>query len=229
MKTIAIIPARKGSKRVPGKNTKMLGNKKLIEYTILHAIESKLIDKVYINTDDESIKNIACNYDCEFFMRDSKLASDRSSTKDVITDFISKEFKGKNLPENIVLLQPTVPFREKSLIDQAVQKLQNGDYDSITTQIEVDFYHPNRLKVVVGNYLRPYKEIENENCDRDELEKVYCRDGSIYAFKTKSFIKHNSLLGNKQGFVINDPSTHVNIDTMRDWYLAQALLQELSI
>ena len=228
IKTIAIIPARKGSKRVPGKNTKVLGSKKLIEYTIEHAINSTLIDKVFINTDDTSIKDIACQYECEFYERNSKLAEDKTTTKDVILDFINKQFIRDSMPQNIVLLQPTVPFRRAELIDETIQKLQQGDYDSVTTHIEVDFYHPNRLKVIKGDYLHPYKDKEDESCNRDDLEKVYCRDGSVYAFKTSSFVRQKSLLGEKQGFVINDASTHVNIDTMRDWYIAQALLKEIS-
>ena len=51
-------------------------------------------------------------------------------------------------------------------------KLQQGDYDSVTTHIEVDFYHPNRLKVIKGDYLHPYKDKEDESCNRDDLESI---------------------------------------------------------
>lgn len=223
-RTVIIIPARKGSKRVPGKNTKLLCGKKLIEYTIEHAINSRKINDIFISTDDESISEIAEKYNCQFLRRGEELSNDKASTSVVIDDFLERAFIGKNKPDNIVLLQPTVPFRRKTLTDESIELLETGKYDSVTTHIEVDFYHPNRLKKIEGEYLVPYKEKENESVNRDMLEKVYCRDGAVYAFKTESYMKTGSLLGERQGYLINDIETHVNIDTFKDWYVAEALI-----
>ena len=223
-KTVIIIPARKGSKRVPGKNTKLLCGKKLIEYTIEHAINSKKADDIFISTDDDSISDIAERYNCKFLRRGEELSNDKASTGVVIDDFLERAFESNSKPDNIVLLQPTVPFRRKTLTDEAIELLETGDYDSVTTHIEVDFYHPNRLKKIEGQYLVPYKEKENESVNRDMLEKVYCRDGAVYAFRTESYIKTKSFLGDRQGYLINDIETHVNIDTYKDWYVAEALI-----
>ena len=225
-KTVALIPARKGSKRVPGKNTRRLGNKKLIEYTIDHAKNSDLIDEVFISTDDDSIKEISDLYGCQFIRRDKSLATDNASTKVVIDDFLKKTFEESDIPTNIVLLQATVPFRRTTLSDEAIELMNTDKYDSVTSHIKVDFYHPNRLKRIEGDYLIPYKERENENVERDELESVYCRDGAIYVFNTNMYITKKSLLGDRQGYIINDIETHVNIDTIKDWYIAEALLKQ---
>ena len=83
--------------------------------------------------------------------------------------------------------------------------------------------HPNRLKVAEKEYLQPYDNPEIEGISRSELPEILCRDGSIYTFNTRIFMKNLSFLGKRQGFVISDPSVHVNIDTEKDWLLAEAL------
>jgi len=227
MKSIAIIPARKGSKRVPGKNIKILGNKPLIQYTIDHALQSRTIDLIYITSDDQHIKELATKSNCTFINRPSEYSADSSSTIDVIKHFL--HMTNLNNEKVIIhLLQPTVPFRRSDLTDESTLKMNDGDYDSITSHIKVDFFHPNRLKSIKGNYLTPYNQQEDETCSRSDLPPVYCRDGSIYSFWSDRIIPMNSIFGTKQGYVLNDPSMHVNIDTPTDWYLAQALLEKFS-
>ena len=223
MKSIVLIPARRGSKRVPGKNTKLLGDKPLIQYTIEHACQSNTLDSIYISSDDKDIKKLASTFNCTFIERPSTYSGDSSSTLDVIKHFLQLT-NLHNETAIIHLLQPTVPFRRHDLTDESTNKMKQGDYDSITSHIKVDFFHPNRLKLINGNYLCPYNQKEDETCSREDLPSVYCRDGAIYSFWSDRIIKLNSIFGHKQGFVLNDPSIHVNIDTPTDWYLAQALL-----
>ena len=121
MRVLGIIPARGGSKGVPGKNKKMLGSKPLIAYTIEAAKESTLLTDIVISTDDPEIQTIGLEYDAEVpFLRPAHLASDTAKSIDVVLhalDFL--KIKGR-VYDAVCLLQPTAPFRETQSIDEAI-------------------------------------------------------------------------------------------------------------
>jgi len=218
------IPARHGSKRVPNKNFRILGCKPLIAHSIDYSLSSSCIAHTFVSTDSPPVCEIAANYPITVINRPSYLCKDESSTFSAVLHFL--EFlRNSNFafPDFVVLLQPSVPFREPGLIESTLDIISHFQFDSVCTYIPVDFFHPNKLKVPSGRSLHPYSEPERFDVSVKDLPTVLCRDGSIYTFKPETLSKYQNLLGENQGYVLNDPSHYVNIDTERDWLLAEQL------
>ena len=226
---LALIPARGGSKGVPRKNIKLLGNMPLLEYTIHSAKESKLLTQIVVSTDDEEIAIAAeiAGYKPPF-LRPIELAQDKSTSLEVVQHAIAF-FESQNVFfDAVCLLQPTSPFREKGFIDKAIEKFINSKADSLVSVLTIpDEYNPHwafeedengLLKIITGE--------EQIISRRQELPKAFHRDGSIYITKTAT-IKNDSLYGKSISYIESNPQFHVNIDTMNDWQNAEQLLKKI--
>ena len=220
---VGFIPARGGSKRVPRKNIRLLNGKPLLQYSIEHAMASKLLDEIVVSTDDMEIADFARKFPCTVTIRPADLATDKTPMVDTIKHCIIQFAKKIDY---IVLLQPTVPLREVGKIDKAIQMLTEHGCDSVISHIQVDYFHPNRMKKIIDGRIVPYYEEEIENISRDELAKAFYRDGSIYAMKASLPMEKNSVFGEYVMPIINNPDTFVNIDNERDWILAEVLLDK---
>lgn len=120
---LGIIPARAGSKRLPGKNTLLAGGKPLLAWTLEAARKSQVIDKLVVSTDDQDVDDIACRYGCAVHRRSPELASDTAESIDVVLDVLDS-YVGFDV---VVLLQPTSPLRTAEDIDTAYQLLAHRD------------------------------------------------------------------------------------------------------
>ena len=121
MRTIAIIPARGGSKGIPHKNIVDLGGIPLIAWSILVAKKVSIIEEVYVSTDDGEIARIATQYGANVpFLRPARLATDSARTVDAVADFLNKIQASREKIDAIVLLQPTQPFRSAESIERAL-------------------------------------------------------------------------------------------------------------
>ena len=228
MKILGIIPARGGSKGIPGKNIKKLGGKQLIEYTFDSVLNSKFLSKTILSSDDREIISVAKNIGLESpFIRPEELARDNTPTLDVIIHAVNF-YKDQNINfDAVCILQPTTPFRERNLIDKAIKKFEEGDFDSLITVRKVpDEFNPHwvfeqkegSLKIATG---------ENEIIPRrQELPTAYFRDGAIYLIKTEVLLKKSSLYGDSIGFIDTSDSPFVNLDTMEDWKQAENILNQ---
>jgi len=228
MRVLAIIPARGGSKGVPGKNIKLLSGKPLIEYTTQVALQSKLLTKVLVSSDDDKIIEVAKNTGVEVpFKRPSNLSEDATPTLPVIKHALAYY---KNIGEEfdaICLLQVTSQFRTVDFLDNALQKFINEGADSLVSVQKVPHeYNPHwtfelneegNLKIATGE--------EKIISRRQELQIAYHRDGSIYITKTNVIEKQNSLYGKSIAYIESDKDLYVNIDTMEDWGKAELLLK----
>lgn len=224
MKTLAIIPARAGSKRIPHKNTRHLCGRPLLQYSIEHAMAAKEIDRIVVTTDDPAAAKIAEAMNCDVIERPEHLASDYSSTHGAVVHALEKyKDKGK-FPDYVIMLQPTVPIRELSTISESIQTLESTACDSVISCHLMDMCHPSRVKKIENGKLYPYMEVALDNVPRSELPSAYCRNGSIYAFRSKLPFEQESLLGNDLRPVITQIKYFVNIDTIKDWLLAEALI-----
>lgn len=223
MKTLALIPARAGSKRVPGKNIRLLCGKPLIQYSIEHALATPGVDRVAVTTDDPKAAEIARGLGCDVINRPAHLASDKATTTDAVKHALEVYRARGEFPQFVLLLQPTIPIREMSTLVEALKILEETGCDSVTSHILVDFHHPNRLKVIRDGRLFPYADSELEKVQRSELPPVYVRDGSIYAFRAALPFEQDSLMGRDQRAVISNDNYFVNIDNSKDWLLAEAL------
>ncbi|QHI35231.1 CMP-N,N'-diacetyllegionaminic acid synthase [Kordia antarctica] len=232
MKILAIIPARGGSKGVPGKNKKLLHGKPLIQYSIDAALQSNYITEVVVTTDDEEIITISKSLGANVpFVRPKHLAEDTTPTLPVIQHAISYfETEGKQF-DAICLLQPTSPFRPKGFLDKALETFLEKQTDSLVSVLEVPHeynphwtFEPNKngtLDIATGE--------KNIIPRRQELPKAYHRDGSIYITKTNIIQEENSLYGNSIAYIISDAAYYVNIDTQQDWQKATALAKTIQL
>jgi N-acylneuraminate cytidylyltransferase len=227
MKILGIIPARGGSKGIPGKNIKLLGGKPLLEYTVEAAKASKLLSRVILSSDDKEIIAVAEQLGLEVpFIRPSNLAQDNTPSIEVVKQALKFFEENGEKFDAVCLLQVTTPFREHELIDRAIGKFIKGNFDSLISVREVPAeYNPHwvfeekegKLKISTG---------ENEIISRrQELPKAFHRDGAIYITRTSEILENNSLYGNKIGFIDTTGSPYVNIDEPADWKLAEGLLK----
>lgn len=232
MKILAIIPARGGSKGVPGKNIKLLNGKPLLAYTTEIAMQSNYLTEVMVSTEDEQIKNVAERLGMKVpFMRPLALAQDKTPTIDVLIHALEWYEKQNIFFESVCLLQATSPFRTVEFLDKAIAKFIESDSDSLVSVQKVPHeYNPHwtfevnedgNLKIATGET----KIISN----RQDLPMAYHRDGSIYITKTKVILEQNSLYGRSTTFIESDPELYVNIDTMDDWEKAEKMLQNKRI
>ncbi len=228
LKILAIIPARGGSKGVPRKNIKLLGNKPLIAYSIESAKQSKLLTEFIVNTEDEEIAEIALQYGAKVpFMRPSELAQDTTPTIDVVKHVILEYEKQNQFFDAILILQATCPFRLENEIDECIEKFIKQGADSLISVKEVPAHYnphwvfePNsegNLIIATGE-----KRIISR---RQDLPKAYARDGSIYITKTSVILEKNSLFGDSITYYENNNINHVNIDTVEDWQNAEKQLK----
>lgn len=223
MRVLAIIPARGGSKGVPGKNIKLLGGKPLIVYSIEQAIASNSFSKIIVSTDDEAIVKIVINYGVEVpFVRPAELADDTATSIAVVQHAIDFLESQNEFFDAVCLLQPTSPFREKSFINKAIAKFSTTDSDALVSVLPVPHeYNPHWVFEADANGMLQIATGEKEIITRrQELPKAFFRDGAIYLTKTV-FIKKGTFYGEKLGYIESNPNLYVNIDTMEDWLEAE--------
>lgn len=231
MRILGLIPARGGSKGVPKKNIKLLGKIPLMEYTINAAKNSKLLTEIVVSTDDEEIAIAAevSGYKPPF-VRPAEIAQDTSTSFEVVQHAIAF-FESQNIFfDAVCLLQPTNPFREKGLIDLAIEKFIAAKADCLISVLPIpEEFNPHWAFEKNGNGL-----LKIATCDehiiprRQDLPKSFHRDGSIYITKT-SVIKNGSLYGKSIAYLESNPQFHVNIDTMKDWEKAERLLTQINL
>lgn len=227
MRILGIIPARGGSKGVPGKNSKLLGEKPLLAYSAEAALQAQFLTKTILSSDDEAIQAIATAYGVEVpFVRPAALATDTASSIDVVKHAVEYlESKGEYF-DAVCLLQPTSPFRKKGFVDQAIQKFIADEADALVTVLPVPHefnphwvFEPDEkglLRIATGE-----KEIIAR---RQELPKAFFRDGSLYITKV-SVIKQRSFYGATLSYLESNPNFYVNIDTPQDWIKAEEKLE----
>lgn len=229
LRILGLIPARGGSKGVPQKNTKRLGGIPLIGYSIAAGIESGFISTVAVSTDDQSIAEISRSLGADVpFMRPTNLADDKSPTIDTVIHAI-EFYSSINEPfDAICLLQPTVPFRNSSDLDGAINKFVNSGADSLVSVREVPHhYNPHWCFEENESGLLSIATAESNIIPRrQELPKAYHRDGSIYITKTSTVLEKKSLYGDSIAYYENVNTPYLNIDTSEDWEAAQRYLAE---
>lgn len=229
MNILAIIPARGGSKGIPGKNSKLLGGKPLIVYSIDAAKASKLIQSTIVSTDDENIANIAKLSGIEVpFLRPEEIATDSARSVDVVLhaiDFLAAH--GRHF-DAVCLLQPTTPFRPEGFIDTCIQTFINQQVDSlVSVQAVPHEYNPHwTFEPNANGHLHIATGEETIITRRQDLPKAFIRDGSVYLTKVSVLKNQHSLYGKTIGYVESDSRHSVNIDTLHDWSIAEKLLVE---
>lgn len=214
---VSFIPARSGSKSIPHKNIKLLGNKPLIAWSIETSLNCGL--RTIVNTDSGEYAKIAQDLGAEIMMRPYPLAQDYTSMFELLKSEIPKI---NPLPEYVLLLQPTTPFRKKADIKRAVDFFTNEDkFDSLIFVEKVpEKYHPSQ--VIIDGKMADGKKIKNRLTRRQEFSEAYTPTGSVYLFKTNNLEK-GSIYGDKVYLFITEPT--ININTFEDFKLAEEFLK----
>ena len=220
MKVIAIIPARGGSKGVPGKNIRLLGSKPLLQYTAEAALKSELLDHTIISTDSDNIASIAKSCGIEIpFIRPDVLATDTAASIDVVIHAINFLEKQGKFYDAVCLLQPTNPFRAAGFIDRAIKQFIQKDADCLISVLPVPHEFNPHWVFEIGmkgelNIATGEKEIIKR---RQDLPPAFFRDGSIYLTKTSVIKDQQSFYGKHIEYIESDPLFYVNIDSENDW------------
>ncbi len=231
MRVLAVIPARGGSKGIKNKNLSYVGDKHLLQISIEQAKKSKQISKLIVSTDSKKIAKEAKFFGAEVpFLRPKKLALDSSLSVDVVIHAINYYSNVKKEKfDAVLMLQPTSPFRTHKHISKAIKNFKKGSnkFDSLVSVVDVDGNHPFRMKKIIENKLINY--IDQGFWDmrpRQNLPKVYIRNGSIYIIKVEALMKLKSLISNSCYAFEMSKNESINIDDINDLKLANFLYAE---
>jgi len=219
-KTIAIIPARGGSKRLPGKNIQLLGGLPLIAHSIQYAKKHDCIDAVYVSTDDAAIKAVALEYGAKVVDRPEAISGDLEPTVTSLKHVLQTIEEDV---ENVVLLQATNPLRPENLLSEAFEIYKNGKYDSLFT---VTRNHQKFGKISNDRFIPFNYEIGQRSQD---LEPLYYENGLLYISKAKLILENTIISDKAFPMEANHSFTNVDIDTLEDFEYAEYLYQKFTI
>lgn len=220
IKTVAIIPARGGSKGIPRKNIKELCGKPLIGHIIETALNVEEIDRVIVSTEDAEIAEVAKKFGAEVpFIRPDELAEDETPTLPVLKHTIKYLEENENYnPDIVVLLYATSPLLSHERISEGFELLKEGDFDSVLSVVE------DRGHYWVENddgYERLYpKVLEN----RQLIKPLFKENGAIYISKRDVLMKENSLVGTNIGFLLMQDKESIDIDEPLDFENAEVFM-----
>jgi len=226
---LGLIPARGGSKGLPGKNIRPLNGKPLIAWTIQQASQSKYLDRTIISTDDPKIAQIArsCAGDVPF-LRPKKLASDRSPTIDTVTHAVEfLKTKGESF-DFLALLEPTSPLRARDDLDKAIKILidQQEKFDCLVSLGQVHLEHPRIMKKMDNGYVASYMPSNAQKVKRrQDLEIVYFPYGVIYLSKIETLLKTGSFYQQKQIPYFIERWQGYEVDDLYDFLCIEAVMR----
>lgn len=205
MHTLGFIPARGGSKRVPGKNKRLLSGKPLICWTIEAALDAQTLDHIVVSSDDEEILEITQDYpQVQAMPRPEELAQDKSLVVDSVRHALAEvEASGDHMFDAIALIQVSSPLTLAEDIDATVQLLQQTKADTAVSVMQLDHaIYPPKLKYLEGNRLIPYWQEEGGRTAAHQMPTLYVRNGSIYVTQ-RHVIEQGQIIGEDcRGYVM---------------------------
>lgn len=220
MNNLAIIPARGGSKRIPRKNIKEFLGRPIITYSIEAAITSGLFNEVMVSTDDNEIAEVAKIFGAKVpFLRSSKNSNDYAGVSEVCIEVISEYEKAGKFFDLICCILPTAPFVTPDKLINAIEKINQGFYDSVFTVAEYSYPIQRSLKMD-GNFIK-MRWPSNFPKRSQDLEKSYHDAGQLYFIRTESLLREKRMFVENSGAVILNELEVQDIDTEIDWKLAE--------
>ena len=222
MFAFGIIPARGGSKGLPGKNLMRIGPLSLIGHAVASARESRLLTRTIVSTDDPAIAAEARAVGAEApFSRPGDLASDEAGMIPVLQHAV-RWLEGTGArPDLVVLLQPTSPFRTGADIDAVIRKVGDAGADSAQTLTDVS-YHPFFMSTLEGDRVQPLFPSERDKyVRRQDTPPVYQPSGSVYAVRRATLMDEGRILGRDHRGVVMGWESSIKIDTEWEFRLAE--------
>lgn len=227
MGVVAIVPARAGSKGIPGKNVKGLCGKPLLAYTAEVIRATRIFDRKLMSTDDTEIAALGRSLGLEApFLRPSELARDDTSMQPVIEHALAwLESDGYEV-DIVVLLQPTQPLRRAEDVVKAVKRLEQEACDSVVSIVPL----PQQLcpdyvmRIDEEGHLVHFLPEGAQVTRRQDVRRAYVRDGTVYAFRAATLRDHGSIYGAVCMPLLIDPSNSINLDSEEEWREAERRL-----
>ena len=221
MNTVAIIPAREGSKGIPRKNVKEFCGKPLIAYIIETALKVRELDRVIVSTEDKKIAEVAKKYGAEVpFLRPKELARDETPTLPVLQHAVKHLEEMENYrPDILVLLYATSPLLKHERVSEAIKLLRARGFDSVLSVVE-DRGHYWVEKDDSCERLHP-KVLKNRQFTKPLLKE----NGAIYLCKRDLLMKENTMVGGKIGFLKMQKDETIDIDDLLDFEIAEFLMK----
>ncbi len=219
---LAVIPARGGSKGIPRKNIRLLAGKPLIAYCIKTALNSKYVDQVVVSTEDSEIAEISKSYDLEVVKRPLSLAEDDVPLDPVVFDALNRVESMKGIRfDYVITLQPTSPLLRKETLDKAVAEIIDTGSDTLVAVADTTHLYWTKKK---GKFVPLFEERKN----RQFLDPIYKETGTLLISR-REITTENSRIGFKvQPFEV-PVNENIDIDTYRDWWVAENLLKKLTV
>lgn len=223
---LALVPARGGSKGIPGKNIRPLAGRTLLEYVARAAAESGVIDRVVLSTDDEAIAAEGRRLGLDVpFLRPPELAADDTAMLPVIEHAVAALGEKGWAPGIIVLLQPTSPLRRPSHIRAAVKELRSSGADSVVTVVELPRHlSPDYVMRVDDGRLVPFLPEGARVTRRQDARPAFVRDGTVYAFWLRTLAATHSIYGRDCRPLIIPADESLTLDSQDDWIEAERRL-----
>ena len=225
-KVLGLVPARAGSKGVPGKNIRLLKGHTLLEYTARAARSSGVIDRVILSTDSPQIAEAGRSAGLDVpFMRPAALAQDETPMLPVVRHALETLDAAGWHADLIVLLQPTSPRRRAEHIRTAVETLRTTRADSVVTVVELPLdTSPDYVMRIENGVLRPFLPEGARMTRRQDARRAYRREGTVYAFWRSTLDRFGNIYGDDCRPLVLDPSESLSIDTPADWEEAERAL-----
>ena len=227
LRTIAVIPARAGSKGLPGKNLKLLAGKPLLAYSIEQARASRVCDVVLVSTEDEKIAQVAREYGAEVpFRRPPELAEDSIPAEPVVKHALEayEALTGQRL-DVVVYLQPTDVFRTPELIRECVTRLKaHPELDSVFAAYQT---HKNFWRWLPGGYNRLAPDLATYRARQERGQFIFREDAGLASASRSAVVRAGRRLGDRVDLVVtHDFRTSIDIHTPFDFWLAEKILTE---
>jgi len=228
MSCIAIIPARAGSKGLPGKNTALIDGKSLVQLAIETALLIPEITRVVVTSDDVPVQKIASDLGAEVVVRPAELAQDNSPIESAILHALASLNLDPTSTDVLTVIQPTSPLRDKQLLATSISNfIKNGSQGSVFGVVEVE-HHPAKMLVVNGEFVVPFTKVEDLSAPRQQLNRVVRQSGSIYITNLQQFLSLGTLFINPVGWIAVSGAEAIDIDTAQDLALAQETAREIA-
>jgi len=224
MKILAIIPARGGSKGIPGKNLFLINGKPLLYYTVSACLNSALVSRTIVSTNDKKISSVAKQIGAEVVKRPQNLSTDSSSVEPIlehVLDYLKN--KEKYNPDIIILPQNTSPLRTSKHIDEALSLLIKKNYDSVLSGYPYHIFVWNKMN---KSQIKPHSYDPSTRLNRQVTPEQILENGALYATTVSAFQKSHCRISGKIGFYPMPMELSYNIDNMDDLQKTEQILQE---
>lgn len=228
MKILALIPARGGSKRLPGKNIKPLGGVPLIGWSIKTALASRCFADVLVSTDDQEIADVAIQQGASVpWLRPMVLASDTATSVDVVVHALDQWEHSNGQLDAVMLLQPTSPLRTVDSIQRALRLFESKGGQHPVVSVGPAASHPNWcFRMTATGTMEPFLGWEGLEVRSQDLEPAWTLNGSIYVISPSQLRAKRSFLATDTfALQMSDPDESIDVDTLEDFERCEQVLR----